>query len=252
MNPHFRSEPRPAVRTRSSPALLLLFLTSTLLLFAVFLTADSPYFDMSPGPLRTIPVALADPGTGELGEPQHQHNWRFTTIVTRQLTWGEVLTDQLLPTETGEVVRAAPLTDDEVRTGLADQMAVSNERATTIANFLVPTPQVEVRITSAVGNSAGLMATLAALDAKDDHALHGGRLIAGTGAIDSSGAVLPVLSVGVKMGAAAAEGADLFFAPPDTTTTTRVGAMEVVEVASVEEALAFLCADTPHTAACTP
>lgn len=93
------------------------------------------------------------------------------------------------------------------------------------------------------GPSAGLLMTLAAIDALSPGDLTAGHRIAGTGTIDQSGRVGPISGISFKASAAARAGAEWFFLPesllpevPDTLD------LELYPVRSLDEALSVLCA----------
>lgn len=103
-------------------------------------------------------------------------------------------------------------------------------------------PDLKVALPGVGGPSAGLMIALAEIDAMTDGDLTGGRLVAGTGVIQIDGLVRPVNGVTAKLQAAEAAGVGLFFAPPGQAKT-EVGNMSVVPVASVREAIEYLCSN---------
>ncbi len=92
------------------------------------------------------------------------------------------------------------------------------------------------------GPSAGLMFTLTIYNLLTPHDLTGGWRIAGTGTIELDGNVGPIGGVQHKIAAAEEAGAGYFLAPPENIADARRAAhtIKVVEVATVEEALAFL------------
>ena len=96
------------------------------------------------------------------------------------------------------------------------------------------------------GPSAGLMTFLADLAARSSGSLSGGHLISGTGAIDGSGAVLPIGEVEYKVKAAIKSKASVFFVPTDNYRTALIAAgvqnnMAIVPVATELDALKWLC-----------
>jgi PDZ domain-containing protein len=92
------------------------------------------------------------------------------------------------------------------------------------------------------GPSAGLMFTLAVYNLVTPRDLTGGRKIAGTGTMSLDGTVGPIGGVEQKVAAAEAAGAAYFLAPADNYAAARAVArhIQVVKVATVEEAIAFL------------
>ena len=103
------------------------------------------------------------------------------------------------------------------------------------------------------GPSGGLMLALAFTDTLNRGDLTGGRKIAGTGTIDWSGVVGDIGYVTYKVQGAAAAGATVFFVPWGNLAEARRAApprMQVVPVASFEEALGWLCRSGPDDGAC--
>lgn len=92
------------------------------------------------------------------------------------------------------------------------------------------------------GPSAGLMFTLTVYNLVTPDDLTRGRKIAGTGTIDVDGTVGPIGGVELKVAGAERAGAEYFFAPPENYEDARrvAGRIEVVRIATVEEAIEFL------------
>ncbi|WP_433811691.1 hypothetical protein [Actinomadura scrupuli] len=113
---------------------------------------------------------------------------------------------------------------------------------------------VAYRLGEIEGSSAGLILALARLDALTEGDLTGGRRIAGTGSISLDGTVTTVGEVGVKVKAAASEGAGVFFVPAlerdQAVRAARGTATSVVAVGSVAEAVRWLCAHGGHATIC--
>lgn len=103
--------------------------------------------------------------------------------------------------------------------------------------------KVEVRPYKMIGGpSAGLMLTLALYSRLTPGDLSGGRLIAGTGAVDLEGNVQEIGAVECKVAAAERAGAALFLCPAENSGAARKAAkrIPVVAVRSVREAIDFL------------
>lgn len=147
-------------------------------------------------------------------------------------------------------------------------------------------PWARARTGSANGSSAGLIFTLAELDALTPGALGEDLRIAGTGAIISDGTVIPVRMVDAKLAAARVAAVDVFFArdlPPGSGAVTVVehhqgtprldrtigewlntagyetagrdatkhpDTLAIVEVSDVRQALAWLCGRTQQATTC--
>ncbi len=97
------------------------------------------------------------------------------------------------------------------------------------------------------GPSAGLIFTLAVYNAVTPQDVTAGRRIAGTGTIDLNGNVGPIGGVRQKVAAAEQAGAEYFLCPPDNCGDAQAVArhVQVVPVATVQQALAFLRTLTP-------
>lgn len=97
------------------------------------------------------------------------------------------------------------------------------------------------------GPSAGLMWALGLYDLLTPGDLADGRTIAGTGAIDLDGAVIPIAGIREKLAAAADSGASVFLVPQGNMDAARASGdrgMELVSVASFDDALAYLEGDS--------
>ena len=95
------------------------------------------------------------------------------------------------------------------------------------------------------GPSAGLMYTLAVMELLAPEDLTHGRVIAGTGTIDSAGNVGPIGGVRQKVVAAEAAGAEVMLVPAgnqDEALTARRERLQLIPVATLDEALAALAA----------
>ncbi len=147
-------------------------------------------------------------------------------------------------------------------------------------------PWARARTGNANGPSAGLIFTLAELDALTPGALGDRLRIAGTGSIISDGTVIPVRMVDAKLAAARVAGVDVFFArnpPPGSGAVTVVdhhqitprldrtigeqlntasyeqagrvahnhpSIIAIVPVSDVRQALAWLCGRTQQDTTC--
>lgn len=97
------------------------------------------------------------------------------------------------------------------------------------------------------GPSAGLMWALGLYDLLTPGDLADGRTIAGTGAIALDGTVAPIAGIGEKLAAAADAGASVFLVPEgnmDAALDSGDRGMELVSVASFDDALAYLEGET--------
>jgi len=93
------------------------------------------------------------------------------------------------------------------------------------------------------GPSAGLMFSLGIVDTLTPGALTGGRAVAGTGAIDTSGAVSPIGGIRQKLIAAREWGADVFLTPAANCPAAVGGVpagLRLVRVESLHDAVSAL------------
>ncbi|MDX5310239.1 MAG: PDZ domain-containing protein, partial [Rhodococcus sp. (in: high G+C Gram-positive bacteria)] len=93
------------------------------------------------------------------------------------------------------------------------------------------------------GPSAGLIFSLAVVDKLSPGELSGGAVVAGTGTIDSDGAVGPIGGITHKLVAASEDGATVFLVPADNCAEARSAApdgMRLVEVETLEGAIGAL------------
>jgi len=101
------------------------------------------------------------------------------------------------------------------------------------------------------GSSAGLMMTLAAIDALHEGDLTAGLRIAGTGTMDGEGTVGPVAGVPLKFRAATAAGAEWFFVPSALFAELEpVEGVRLYPVDTLLDALKLLCAAGATDAVC--
>jgi Lon-like protease len=100
------------------------------------------------------------------------------------------------------------------------------------------------------GPSAGLLFTLTIYNLLTPEDLTGGHTIAGTGTIELDGRVGPIGGVGQKVVGAEFSGAEYFLTPPENYADAVAAAsrIQVVEVATAEEAIEFLQSLPPRTA----
>ncbi len=114
--------------------------------------------------------------------------------------------------------------------------------ATRDATYNLPF-EVTIDSGNVIGPSAGLAFTLAVIDVLTPGNLTGGRTVAVTGTISPSGQVGRVGGVPQKAAAAMGAGATVYLVPVDEAEQARTRAgdtMEVVPVATLDEALAYL------------
>jgi PDZ domain-containing protein len=102
---------------------------------------------------------------------------------------------------------------------------------------------IELRPGDIGGPSAGMMHTLAIIDSLTEGDLTGGEVIAGTGTIRIDGTIGPIGGIRQKVVGAEAAGASYILVPVDNyerALTAERSTIEIVPVATIEEALDFL------------
>jgi PDZ domain-containing protein len=128
---------------------------------------------------------------------------------------------------------AAPQTPDQATIGIS----VTTDTTVSGQPF-----EIGVDAGNLGGPSAGLMFTLAMLDALGETSLSHGQRVAGTGTINLDEEVGPIDGVRHKVKGAERAGARYFLAPRDNSDEARAAAssVRVVEVNTLQEALDFL------------
>jgi PDZ domain-containing secreted protein len=102
---------------------------------------------------------------------------------------------------------------------------------------------VHIDVKDVGGPSAGLMLTLGILDLVGDDDLTDGKVVAGTGTIDTQGKVGPIGGITLKMAAAKGIGAQLFLVPADNcaeATGVEDPGFPLARVADLDDALKAL------------
>lgn len=102
---------------------------------------------------------------------------------------------------------------------------------------------LEIRPGDVGGPSAGMMHTIAIIDALTEGELTHGKVIAGTGTIDLDGNVGSIGGIRQKVVAAEAAGADIILVPEgnyESALTAKHDAIDIVPVATLDEAIDFL------------
>ncbi len=151
----------------------------------------------------------------------------------------------------GDVVPIDLVRDGEPMT-VEVELTASEDGSRTLIGILAQTanPRYPISIETANvgGPSAGMMYTLAIMDLLVEGDLAKGHIVAGTGTIQSDGTVGNIGGVRQKVVAAEAAGAEIMLVPAgnyeDALTAPRQS-MELVSVATIDEALAALDALDP-------
>ncbi|BBH68370.1 hypothetical protein ACTI_50550 [Actinoplanes sp. OR16] len=145
-----------------------------------------------------------------------------------------------------DVVYPGGLTAEETDARNTALFATSQEDATAAALRTVGNagrPAVTFAAGDIGGPSAGLMFTLGIVDKLTREDLTGGRIVAGTGSVEASGAVGPIGGIPLKLRGAQAAGAELFLVPEancaEALRNSRPG-LTMAKVSTVDEALTAL------------
>ena len=114
--------------------------------------------------------------------------------------------------------------------------------------------QIDIDSENIGGPSAGLMFTLGIVDSMTPSGITAGHKVAGTGTISLDGSVGPIGGVTQKVLGAEQSGAEYFLAPKDNYEDANRAArrIQVVQVATVDDALTFLKSLQPSPMSITP
>lgn len=114
-----------------------------------------------------------------------------------------------------------------------------------LAQTVNPRFPVDINSANVGGPSAGLMYTLGIIDLLTPGELTHGHVVAGTGSIDADGSVGGIGGIRQKVVAAEAAGAEILLVPAgnyDDALTAPADDIEIVSVATVDDALTYLAA----------
>jgi Lon-like protease len=156
------------------------------------------------------------------------------------------VTDVLAPTRPGDVVAVQYRRAGEVRDVQIPLAARSDREQGLLGVVLGATLRdgdIRISLGGVGGPSAGLMFALAVVDKLTPGELAGGRFVAGTGAIESTGTVTPINGVPFKMRRAQDEGATVFLVPDancEEAAATNPGGLQLVRVATLHDAVVAL------------
>ena len=151
---------------------------------------------------------------------------------------GETIT---LTVVRGEETIDVPVTLIE-HTQNAGQPMVGFGPATHNPRYVFPV-DIEIDSANIGGPSAGMMYTLAIIDVLTENDITGGFRIAGTGTISTNGDVGPIGGVRQKVVGATLSGAQYILVPEanyEEALTADIEGAEIIPVATIDEALAFL------------
>jgi PDZ domain-containing protein len=222
-----------------------------------FAHAASGYEALTPGPAIALAPRISITTTA--GAPAlhpdadfAHHQFDLLTVRATPLSYASLLADWLSPTRSREIV-PVPSIEPAPETGPTptEQMTASQQTAEALAwrltmrNTHTPPPHMTIDVGGVEGPSGGLMFTLALIDALEPGDLTAHLRVTGTGTIDAQGAVGAIGGVALKVQAALAARAQVFFVDPVDARAALLAAprsLQVVSVANVTDALAWLCA----------
>lgn len=210
--------------------------------------------------LRRLGLTVTEQGRGALvvvverhaPAHGHLHEGDVVTAVDGQATWlSQEAVDAIRARGPGQAVALEVHGADGARRTERVALAAHPRRPGGFLGVTLRTKEqryelpFEVRIDSAGigGSSAGLAFALQLLDTLSEGELTGGEKVAVTGTIELDGTVGEVGGVPQKVAAARAAGARYFLVPEaefDEAVSRAGGELEVVEVSTLEEALAAL------------
>lgn len=247
-----RSPQRSPWRTR-----VVTYLVGACAAFAAVSLMEAPFAEVDPGPtpeLTALVIAQNEPGDldptfGAGGK------WHATTINATPLSW--------LKLGVCKVKGDCEVFPLSTSSSSAQQAADSMSEAVAEAALMAGTwtggsgdynTVMKADLGKVGGGSAGLMLTLAFIDAATDGDLTAGRVIAGTGTINTLSEVGPVTGVAYKVLGAQAAGAEVFFTPHLIEDEARKAAegtgIEVVAVSHLPDALRWLCENGGESSVC--
>jgi Lon-like protease len=156
------------------------------------------------------------------------------------------VSDVLAPTRPGDVVAVRYRRAGEVRDAQIP-LAARPDREQGLLGVVLGAAlrdgDIRISLGGVGGPSAGLMFALAVVDKLTPGELAGGRFVAGTGAIEATGAVTPINGVPFKMRRAHDEGAEVFLVPEancEEAVATNPGDLRLVRVATLHDAVTAL------------
>jgi Lon-like protease len=219
-----------------------------LLVVLLVLRLPLPLYVLQPGPVFPLSGVVALEAEGGAAPEPITGDFLFTTIQLDDADVAGVLV-AALDGDAQLISRAAVLGGQDEASFIADQEAAF-DAAEALAVRLgleavgsdVPVDAVAVDAAGVGGPSAGLMIALAVADLASADDLAAGRLVAGTGTVEGSGAVGRVGSIADKVRAAEAAGAVVFLTPAGQVEQARAAARstEIIGVSTVDEAVEAL------------
>ncbi|WP_067501684.1 PDZ domain-containing protein [Actinoplanes sp. TFC3] len=237
--------------TKRRGIVLLAGALGTALLGAGVVTVPLPYVVLEPGP--TVDTLGTDQGRQIItvtGAPvsQSKGQLRLTTVQVRtEVSLSRAVSNWTDPDRAlvpRDVVYPPGKTTQQVDQQNTQDFKESETSAEKIAREKIGRPfEVSFDLDRIGGPSAGLMFTLGIIDKLTPADLTGGKVIAGTGTIDDSGAVGSIGGIPQKLLGAKAAGAQIFLVPAGNcaeAAQNAVPGLPMAKVATVDDALAAL------------
>lgn len=248
---------RSRTRRRQIPAAVQWAL-AVLVGVSLWATQGSGWANVEPGPTPNLTTVLLDQNDPDQLDPTFGDHgrWHATTINATALSWWDWARCHLdrhcdlFPLATGS--NARHWEQQAMDRSVTEAIDLARTWAGGDTDHPVPT---HADLGPVGGASAGLMLTLALIDAATPGDLTGGKVIAGTGTVNSLAEVGSVTGVPFKVAGALDTGAEVFFTPHrryDEAVTAAEGTdLEVVPVQYVSGALTWLCAHGGTSPVCT-
>lgn len=203
-------------------------------------------YDPGPNRYRIVEVLGAHPGSQVL-EPGDV----LVSVDGDEIATADDTREALADRRPGDVVPVSVERDGEILDLQIELGAAEGEDRAVIGISIGPfiaNPPLDIDSGTIGGPSAGMMYALAIIDLLGDDQLTHGRVVAGTGTIRGDGSVGGIGGVRQKVVAAEASGAEVMLVPEsnyaEALTAPRLS-MELVPVATIDDALAALAALDP-------
>ena len=208
---------------------------------------DGSTASLTPGPVPDLTVAAAS-----IVNPAGTGRFYATTVNAHQLSWVGAVWCAVRSSCTQLPVDTSSTGSASANSRMAQAHTDAAPAAKDLAGIYARRPAPTIDLGQVAGPSAGLMLTLAELDAMTDGDLTAGLRAAGTGTITPSGTVGPIGGITVKMAGAHAAGAQLFLAQQAQVSIARgtQPGLDVQGVATVTDAITLLCARGATDAVC--
>lgn len=202
-----------------------------------------PGYSVGPGPTRAVDDLIAV-AAGEAYPSEGQV--LLATVALHPLSpfrAAQAWLDGDITTVRPDDVVSSEVRADDMQESRSLAVTVALERLGQAARGAGDAAIVDIEAAGVDGNSAGLAFTLGILDVLTPGELTGGLRIGVSGTIEADGDVGPVGNVGLKAVAVREAGADAFLVPAGQGAQALAragGGLEIVEVSTLDEALAVL------------